>query len=357
MDIMREFCTKWWKRIATVDMLFIGVLTLLASLFASWLKQFPGFSLFGALIIALLIGMIIQFPIRSAYVGSNDGRKAGVKDAAGLISNKLLRLGIILLGFKLNLAVLFTQGIKCLPIAAVVVTLTIIVCYAIARKLGVDPMLAILTAGGTGICGAAAVMGLAGSIKVPEDKQDEKDNDVTMAVAILAIMGTVFALLEIALGPLTGMTKDQLGITAGASLHEIAHAVAGGDAFGAVGIATIMKLSRVLMLVFAAIIIAIWWDRNHSEMPADGKRKVSFPWFMLGFIGASIIGTFVPFIDAIAPNLVDFAYIVLGMAMAALGINVNFSAIAKKGQKAFLASFLTSMLLMCFAAGIAALFF
>lgn len=97
---MREFCTKWWKRIATVDMLFIGVLTLLASLFASWLKQFPGFSLFGALIIALLIGMIIQFPIRSAYVGSNDGRKAGVKDAAGLISNKLLRLGIILLGFN-----------------------------------------------------------------------------------------------------------------------------------------------------------------------------------------------------------------------------------------------------------------
>ena len=46
---MREFCTKWWKRITTVDMLFIGVLTLLASLFASWLKQFPGFSLFGAL--------------------------------------------------------------------------------------------------------------------------------------------------------------------------------------------------------------------------------------------------------------------------------------------------------------------
>ena len=354
---MREFCTKWWKRIATVDMLFIGVLTLLASLFASWLKQFPGFSLFGALIIALLIGMIIQFPIRSAYVGSNDGRKAGVKDAAGLISNKLLRLGIILLGFKLNLAVLFTQGIKCLPIAAVVVTLTIIVCYAIARKLGVDPMLAILPAGGTGICGAAAVMGLAGSIKVPEDKQDEKDNDVTMAVAIVAIMGTVFALLEIALGPLTGMTKDQLGITAGASLHEIAHAVAGGDAFGAVDIATIMKLSRVLMLVFAAIIIAIWWEKKHSEVQSTGKKTVAFPWFMLGFIGASIIGTFVPFVTSITPQLVDFADIVLGMAMAALGINVNFSAIAKKGQKAFLASFITSVLLMCFAAGVSALFF
>ena len=356
---VNNFCMQWWRRIATVDMAFVAVVTLVASLVASWLKQFPGFSLFGALIIALLIGMAVQFPIRGAYVGGNADRRAGVKDAAGLISNKLLRLGIILLGFKLNLAVLFTQGVKCLPIAAVVVTLAIVVCYAIARRLGVDPMLAILTAGGTGICGAAAVMGLAGSIQVPEERQDEKNDDVTMAVAIVAIMGTVFALVEIALGPLTGMTATQLGVTAGASLHEIAHAVAAGDAFGAVDVATIMKLSRVLMLVFAAVAIAYWWGRRHVD-EADrgaGRRASVFPWFMLGFIGASVIGTFVPVFAAITPVLVDFAYIVLGMAMAALGINVNFKAIASKGRMALLASFLTSVLLMCFAAGAAALFF
>lgn len=132
-------------------MVFVGIVTLAASLVASWLKQFPGFSLFGALIIALLIGMAAQFPIRKWYSSRSVEHRSGVKDAAGLISNKLLRLGIILLGFKLNLTVLFTQGIKCLPIAAVVVTLTIVVCYAIARKLGVDPQLAILVAGGTGI--------------------------------------------------------------------------------------------------------------------------------------------------------------------------------------------------------------
>ena len=116
-------------------------------------------------------------------------------------TKRLLRLGIILLGFKLNLAVLFTQGIKCLPIAAVVVTLTIIVCYAIARRLGVDPQLAILVSGGTGICGAAAVMGLSGSIKVPPEQESEKADNEVMAVAIIAIMGTIFALAEIVLGP------------------------------------------------------------------------------------------------------------------------------------------------------------
>ena len=82
--------------------------------------------------------------------------------------------------------------------------------------------------------------------------------------------------------------------------------------------ATIMKLSRVLMLVFAAIIIAIWWDRTHSTVKHEGKRKVAFPWFMLGFIAASVLGTYVPFLTAISAQLVDVAYIVLGMAMAAL---------------------------------------
>ena len=78
---------------------------------------------------------------------------------------------------------------------------------------------------------------------------------------------------------------------------------------------------------------------------------------MLGFIGASVIGTFVPFIATITPQLVDFAYIVLGMAMAALGINVNFKAIASKGAKAVLASFIASVLLVAFAVLVAKLFF
>ena len=357
---MREFCRKWWARIATTDMLFIAVLTLIASFIGTYLKQFPGFSLLGALIIALLIGMVIQFPIRGAYVRGDDGRRAGVKDAAGLISNKLLRLGIILLGFKLNLQVLFTQGIKCLPIAAVIVTLVIVVTYAIARALRVSPMLAILTAGGTGICGAAAVMGLSGSITVSsEEEQEEKDDDEVMAVATVAIMGTVFALVEIALFPVLGLTPAQQGVAAGASLHEIAHAVAVGGAFGeeALNMATIMKLSRVLMLVFAAIAIAVWWDRTHSTARTEGRRRVAFPWFMLGFIAASVLGTYVPFLSAIAPRLVDVAYIVLGMAMAALGINVNFRAIAQKGARAVLASFIASVLLVAVAVGVAVLFF
>ena len=337
-------------------MALIAVLTLLASFIGSWLKQYPGLKLLGALIIALLVGMALQLPLH-AYKKNNDLRRAGVKSAAGLIANKLLRLGIILLGFKLNLHDLFTKGIKCLPIAAVLVAVMVCVTYNIAKLLKVNPQLAMLTAGGTSICGAAAVMGLSGSMPVLPEEEDEKEQNEVMAVATVAIMGTIYALAEIFILPHFGMTKQQLGITAGASLHEIAHAVAAGGAFDSIDVATIMKLSRVLMLVPASIFIAIWWNARHSKVENGGKHKISFPWFMLGFIAASVIGTYVPFITAHASTLVEAGYVFLGMAMAALGINVNFKVIFKQGRTAFLASFLASIVLVVLACLAAVLFF
>ena len=337
-------------------MALIAVLTLLASFIGSWLKQYPGFQLLGALIIALLVGMALQLPLH-VYKMNNDSRRAGVKSAAGLIANKLLRLGIILLGFKLNLHDLFTKGIKCLPIAAVLVAIMVCVTYNIAKLLKVNPQLAMLTAGGTSICGAAAVMGLSGSMPVLPEEEDEKEQNEVMAVATVAIMGTIYALAEIFILPNFGMTKQQLGITAGASLHEIAHAVAAGGAFDSIDVATIMKLSRVLMLVPASIFIAIWWNARHSKVENGGKHKISFPWFMLGFIAASVIGTYIPFVTAHASTLVEAGYVFLGMAMAALGINVNFRAIFKQGRAAFAASFLASIVLVALAYAAAVLFF
>lgn len=353
---MVNFFDTWKKKICTIDMALIAVLTLLASFIGSWLKQYPGFQLLGALIIALLVGMALQLPLH-VYKMNNDSRRAGVKSAAGLIANKLLRLGIILLGFKLNLHDLFTKGIKCLPIAAVLVAIMVCVTYNIAKLLKVNPQLAMLTAGGTSICGAAAVMGLSSSMPVLPEEEDEKEQNEVMAVATVAIMGTIYALAEIFILPNFGMTKQQLGITAGASLHEIAHAVAAGGAFNSIDVATIMKLSRVLMLVPASIFIAIWWNARHSKVENDGKHKISFPWFMLGFIAASVIGTYVPFVAAHASTLVEAGYVFLGMAMAALGINVNFRAIFKQGRAAFAASFLASIVLVALAYAAAVLFF
>ncbi|MDD6462250.1 MAG: putative sulfate exporter family transporter [Bifidobacteriaceae bacterium] len=352
----------WAARAA--DAALIAALTAGASVAGTLLGGRPVFKLFGALIIALVIGFALQIPLGAWYGHGGAAHRTAVRTSAGFISNKFLRLGIILLGFKLNLQQLFAAGVKTIALAACIVAVTITITYRVARRLGVEPHLAILTAGGTGICGAAAVMGISGSMPLDEGAASPEDaekwhEDEAMAVAIVAIMGTLFALGELALRPVLGLTDVQFGTMGGASLHEIAHAVAVGGAAGDAGMnaAIIMKLSRVLMLAPAAIIIGAWWARSPHGAATGGSKHVPIPWFMLGFVLASIAGTYIPAVQAATAMLVTIAYLVLGMAMAALGTNVDFKAIARRGRTAFLASLLVSVLLACLAFAAAKLLF
>lgn len=316
--------------------------TLAASLIGKYAATLPGLKIIGAMVIALLIGMLYQF---NRNLIDSAGR------GIGFISNKFLRLGIILLGFKLNLKLLAESGIKTIALAVFVVTFTILAVYNLARKMKVDPNLALLTSCGCGICGAAAVMGVSPQIK-------SKADDSVLAVAVVCILGTIFTLIEVALRPVLGLTDVQFGVMAGASLHEIAHAVAAGGAAGPEGldIAIITKLSRVLLLAPTAFIVGIYYQKKHAEQ-TDEKAKLPIPWFMAGFLATSAIGTFFNLSEELLANLVSAAYIFLGMAMAALGMSVNFKVIVEKGKNIFLSAIIVSTVLFGLAFGASKIFF
>lgn len=318
-------------------------LTLICSLLGSYLAGFPYLEVIGALVISLILGMLAQ-----TYEPAISYSQAGI----GLISNKFLRLGIILLGFKLNLISLAQAGVKTITLAVFIVTGTILVTYNIARRFGVEDHLAILTASGTGICGAAAVMGISSQFTSKEGQEERDREDEVVAVAIVAILGTLFTLIEIGLKPLLHMTAVQFGVMTGGSLHEIAHAVAAGSAGGPVSLDTaiITKLSRVLLLAPAAIIIGLWYQRKQAKAAGstNGEGSLPIPWFMLGFILASVIGTFVPLGAPVLAMLVKLAYLVLGMAMAALGMSVNFRVLLTRGRNALIASTISSVILLTF---------
>lgn len=319
---------------------YAAIMTLFCSIVGSFLGGLPYLTIIGALVISLILGMMFQL-----YRPAIDSAEVGI----GFISNKFLRLGIILLGFKLNLIDLAHAGVKTILLAMVIVSGVIFLTYNIARKLGVSKRLAILTASGTGICGAAAVMGISPQIKVSKEEEAAKHSDEVLAVAIVAILGTVFTLIEITIKPLLHMTPTQFGVMAGGSLHEIAHAIATGGAGGPVSLsaAIITKLSRVLLLAPAALVIGIWYQHQDKSNTGE-KGKLPIPWFMAGFLLASVIGTFVPMSSSILALLVKLAYIVLGMAMAALGMSVNFKVFLSSGKKAVIAAVMSSAILLVF---------
>ena len=239
-----------------------------------------------------------------------------------------------------------SAGLKSLEAAVFVVTIMITLNYVVARLLRVDHTLALLTACGDSICGAAAVMGISGAIKAKADQS-------VLAVAIVAILGTVFTLIIVFLQPFLGFSNAQFGVMAGLSLHEIAHAVAAGGSAGAVGTdsAIIAKLSRVLLLAPVALILGTFeaWRERRRSGDTNTKFKIPIPWFMGGFIIASAIGSYIPAVSLAVPVLVKAAYIILGMAMAALGLNVNFGVILREGVRTLTGAVFCSIVFMTLA--------
>lgn len=331
------------KQIKTKSFLLAFIATLSCSIAGSILKTFPGFQLIGALVIALLLGMAAQLI---------PGLKSTCADGTALIGNKFLRLGIILLGFKLNLIVLASKGPKMLLTAAFVVAITIVINYLILRyAFHTAHSLSLLTASGCGICGAAAIMGVSPVLKAKRD-------DTVLAVAVICVMGTIFTLLEVQIfnHGWFNLTAEQYGVFAGSSLHEIAHAVAAGNAGGAIAeeVAVLSKLSRVIMLVPVALIFSIFVNRKTEQTT---RHKLPIPWFMLGFLIASACGSYLDFIAPAVDTLVNLAYLVLGMAMAALGINMNYNVIRERGGRVMSGAFLGSVAQLAICVILAKLFF
>ncbi|CEG29360.1 YeiH family protein [Bacillus sp. B-jedd] len=309
-------------------------ITLLIAIIAKALSGLPFLSIMGQLVIAILLGMAWR-----AAFGFNETYKPGIAFA----NKKLLRFGIILLGMRLNLADIYEAGGKVFLIAAVNIVFALVVVYWLAKLFGTEEKLGVLTACGTAICGAAAVVAIAPQIKA-------KEEETAVAAAIVAILGTIFTLAYTLLYAVFNMTPTVYGVFAGGTLHEVAHVVAAAAAGGndAVDIAVIVKLTRVALLVPVALLIGFFMQKKTE---GAGGRKLSMPaipWFIFGFIAMSGFNTLGIVSETVAGYIVAAAYLLIAMAMAALGMNVEIKTFRRLGMKAFTAGLIGSVLLSVF---------
>lgn len=307
------------------------ILTLGIALVAKYISTFPFFSILGQLVIAIILGMVWR-----ATFNVPDVWQMGISFS----SKKLLRLGIILLGMRLNLADIYHAGASVFLIAFLNLVFALFVVYWLTKVLHVDKKLGILTACGTAICGAAAVVAIA-----PQIKANEKETAV--GAAIVALLGTVFTLIYTVVYSLIGLTPTQYGIFAGGTLHEIAHVIAAAAAGGdeAVDMAVIVKLTRVALLVPVAIVIGIMYQRRNKEQGSKAFSLSIIPWFILGFLVMSAINSLGIVPPAVAQKVVNCAYILIAMAMAGLGLNVEMKTFKQLGIKAFIAGLIGSVCL------------
>lgn len=249
-------------------------------------------------------------------------------------SKKILRLGIILYGFRLTFQDVMAVGVAGMLIDAIIVAVTIIGGVYIGKLLKMDTETALLTSVGSGICGAAAVLGAEATIQ-------PKNYKTAIAVATVVIFGTIamFIYPVAYRAGILGLSPEQMGIFAGSTLHEVAHAVGAGEAMGPeiAPIAIIVKMIRVMLLVPVLLILAYWVAmRSRRQGSASSGTKIAVPWFALGFLAVIGFNSFglLPVAVVEVINYIDT--FLLTMAMAALGAETSFDKFKKAGPKPFI---------------------
>lgn len=282
---------------------------------------------FSPMIIGIILGMIYANTLRSTLPETW---------TPGIVftSKRILRLGIILYGFKLTFQDVMAVGLPAIIIDAIVVTVTIFFGVFIGKLLKMDRSIALLTSCGAAICGAAAVMGVDGAIR-------PKPYKTAVAVATVVIFGTLSMFLYPILyrAGIFNLPADQMGIFTGSTVHEVAHVVGAGNAMGPVisDNAIIVKMIRVMMLVPVLLIIAFFVAKDAVSADESGqKRKIQIPWFAILFLLVICFNS----LNILPAPAVEFIKtldtFLLTMAMTALGAETSFEKFKKAGFKPFL---------------------
>ncbi len=229
------------------------------------------------LLVAIILGILATNLVRLPK-SANPGTSFSAK--------KLLRLGIVLLGLKLVLSDIWALGVPMLVVITAVVVIGLLGTVFMGRMLGVPQHLSTLIACGFSICGAAAVAGAVGVT----DPDDQEESSTVTAIALVVIFGTLMIGVMPMLVNLLHMNSLDAGMWTGASVHEVAQVVAVGDIIGegALTVAVIVKLARVLLLAPVMVVLSLL-VRRQKKLASDssetkGKLPALVPLFILGFL-------------------------------------------------------------------------
>ncbi|MCO0600452.1 putative sulfate exporter family transporter [Peribacillus butanolivorans] len=307
--------------------------TLIIAVLGFILAALPGLNHIGPLACAILLAVVYR-----QVFGYPKKLRTGIQFS----SKKLLRFAIILYGLKLNMIVIFHQGFPLLLRGIITIIFSIVVLMIIAKWLKADFNLSLLLSVGTGICGAAAIAAVSPIIKA-------KDEDTAMGVGIIALVGTVFSIIYTLIYPFLSIGPMNYGNWVGISLHEIGHvalaaAPAGQDALAH---ALLAKLTRVFLLIPVCFILMLWMKKKGK---IEGEARFEFPWFLIGFIvmsfvGSYIIGNKVMVSQKVMSDIADFTSLMLTMSMTGLGLNISLKELRTKAIRPLIAIIITSFLL------------
>ena len=319
------------------------LLAVVIAALSCWLESLLPVHVIGSAVIAMFIGMFCN-----RFVGKKALFATGLK----FTSKKILKFAIILLGLSLNITTILQVGKMSLTVMVFILLTCFGGGYFIGRALGLNWKLSNLISAGTGICGGSAIAAIAPTI-------DADDNDVAYAMSATFLFDMAMIVLFPIMGRALGMSDQAFGIWAGTAVNDTSSVVATGYAFseGAGDFATMVKLTRTLAIIPTVVVFAFIQlnlkrkeamanCENGSELKANFSIAKIFPWFILGFLGMSIVASVLPIPAVVVSGTKKLSKFLMVSALAAIGLNTSFSGLKKAGIRPMIHGFIISALVV-----------
>jgi uncharacterized integral membrane protein (TIGR00698 family) len=290
------------------------------------------------LIVGIVAGAIYGNALR-------DGMPASWAAGVNFSARKLLRIAVAFFGLRVSLQEIAQVGLPGLAESVLIVVSTLVLgTWAGMKIMKLDRDTALLTAAGSAICGAAAVLAF-------ESTLQSKPHKSAMAVGSVVLFGTLSMFLYPVLFNAGWLHLDTVGagLFFGGTIHEVAQVVGAASNVSpeAEHIATIVKMTRVMLLVPVLLVVGVWVNRSARQAAASAgshdnahgdahtaPRKLAIPWFALGFLACVVINSLHVLPDTATSTLNMLDTFALTMAMTALGIETRIAQIRQAGPRA-----------------------
>lgn len=238
------------------------------------------------------------------------------------ISKKLLQYSVVGLGFGMNLYESLASGREGMLFTIVSVIGTLLIGMFIGRKLlKVDKETSYLISSGTAICGGSAIAAVGPVIKT-------KPENMSVALAVVFVLNAIALFIFPSIGHWLGLSQQEFGTWAAIAIHDTSSVVGAGAAYGeeALKIATTIKLTRALWIIPLALATSFIFKSQ--------DRKITIPWFILYFIVAILLNTFVlDSVPALGATISGLARKSLTLTMFFIGASLSTDVLRSVGIK------------------------
>lgn len=257
---------------------------------------------------------------------------------SSLSTELFVKIGLVLLGTGVIFSDVLKAGSLGLIQALAVVISVWYFAFWLCKKLKIDDELSMMISSAVSICGVSAAIATSGAIK----GDSKKLSYVISMVLITAIPMMIFMPM---IANYLNLSEEVTGAWLGGSIDTTGAVVASGSLVGetALKISTIVKFSQNVLLGLAAFAISVYWTytKHPNANEPEGKPTLKviwerFPKFVLGFLAASLLFSFVISPEAnsaVKGSLKNLQGLWFALAFTSIGLETNFADLFNKQIK------------------------